>query len=355
MFRLLLFQFIKKLIHRILELFVILAGFAGVDELQQRGEVLLLLRGFIPDIADQCAVEQAFRFDPEILAGLLAIPLCIGDDGIDQFQNILLTADVMERIVPHGFFEVDGVQDFNFIPGIREHFSALDNNCAFGIGQDIADLFGHLHQVGLDVESGLTASAAADHNDVFVSSILRMLWSTTHHQPFGLCEDDVVLEYRVNKRFDVLLVAPSGRAIFLALPILLRVLPFEVDYCFQRRCADQPHHQVERVKTRQGTFVGQSKVHEKNHKPVHHRIAVAMAVKPCSLFHHVKGDDVRKIQQDQLFHICRLCHPAELCSQLFAPCRAARLVGRCFMRTLGRCFRIFHRVGSCSLFFSFLS
>lgn len=77
-----------------------------------------------------------------------------------------------------------------------------------GIGQDIADLLGHLHQVGLDVKSGLTAAAAADHNDVFVPSILRMLWSTTHHQPFGLCEDDVVLEYLVNKRFDVLLVSP---------------------------------------------------------------------------------------------------------------------------------------------------
>ena len=61
MFRLLLFQFIKKLVHRILKFFVILTGFACVDELQQRGEVLLLLRGFIPDVADQCAVEQAFR------------------------------------------------------------------------------------------------------------------------------------------------------------------------------------------------------------------------------------------------------------------------------------------------------
>ena len=57
MLRFLLFQFIKKLIHRILKFFIILTGFAGVDELQQRGEVLLLLRGFIPDVADQCAVE----------------------------------------------------------------------------------------------------------------------------------------------------------------------------------------------------------------------------------------------------------------------------------------------------------
>ena len=60
MFRLLLFQFFKKLVHGILKFLIILAGFAGVDELQQGGEVLLFLRGFIPDVADQCTVEQAF-------------------------------------------------------------------------------------------------------------------------------------------------------------------------------------------------------------------------------------------------------------------------------------------------------
>ena len=59
--RFLLFQFLKQFIHRILKLFVILAGFAGVDELQQRGKVLLLLRGFIPDVANQCTVKQPFR------------------------------------------------------------------------------------------------------------------------------------------------------------------------------------------------------------------------------------------------------------------------------------------------------
>ena len=57
MLRLLLFQFLKKLIYGIFEGFIILAGFAGIDKLQQRGEVLLLLRGFIPDVANQCTVE----------------------------------------------------------------------------------------------------------------------------------------------------------------------------------------------------------------------------------------------------------------------------------------------------------
>ena len=96
--------------------------------------------------------------------------------------------------------------------GRPKHPKYARNKNVIVIGQDIADLFGHLHQVGLDVKSGLTAAAAADHNDVLIAGVLRMLWSTTHHQPFGLRENDVVLEYRVNKRFDVLLVAPPGRA-----------------------------------------------------------------------------------------------------------------------------------------------
>ena len=54
-------------------------------------------------------------------------------------------------------------------------------------------------------------------------------------------------------------------------------------------------------------------------------IAFYMVEKAAWLYRHCNGDNVRKIQQDQLFHICRLRHPAELCSQLFSPCRAARL------------------------------
>ena len=60
MLRLFLFQFLKQIIYGILKFFIILAGFAGVDKLQQRGEVLFFLRDFIPDVADQCTVEQAF-------------------------------------------------------------------------------------------------------------------------------------------------------------------------------------------------------------------------------------------------------------------------------------------------------
>ena len=36
---------------------------------------------------------QAFCLDPEIFAGLLAVSFRVGNDRIDQFQNIFLTAD----------------------------------------------------------------------------------------------------------------------------------------------------------------------------------------------------------------------------------------------------------------------
>ena len=59
-FRFRLFQILKQLIDGILKFLIVLAGFAGIDKFQQRGEVLFFFRGFIVDIADECAVEQAF-------------------------------------------------------------------------------------------------------------------------------------------------------------------------------------------------------------------------------------------------------------------------------------------------------
>lgn len=108
----------------------------------------------------------------------------------------------------HRLLEIDRVQDFDFVPGIREHLSAFNDDRTFRVSTDIADLFGHLHQIGLYEKPCLAAARAADHNDILVSGILRMLWSAAHHQPFRLGEQHIILEYRVNKRFNVLGIAP---------------------------------------------------------------------------------------------------------------------------------------------------
>lgn len=67
MFRVLFLQVFKHDIHRVLELLIILADLHGVDELDQRGKVLLLLRRLVVDIADQCAVKEGLRLRPEFI------------------------------------------------------------------------------------------------------------------------------------------------------------------------------------------------------------------------------------------------------------------------------------------------
>ena len=52
MLRVFFFQTFKHEVNRVLEILVVLAGFRRIYHFKQRREVLLVLRGFIPDIAD---------------------------------------------------------------------------------------------------------------------------------------------------------------------------------------------------------------------------------------------------------------------------------------------------------------
>ena len=87
----------------------------------------------VPDVADEGCVVELFRLDPKIFAGLIAIPLGIENDGIDQFEDVLLTADVRERVVVHGFPEVDGVQRLDDVAALFEHFAAFHQHRTFRV------------------------------------------------------------------------------------------------------------------------------------------------------------------------------------------------------------------------------
>ena len=65
------------------------------------------------------------RTHPKIFAGLIAISLRVDDDRIDQLEDVLLAADVAERVVVHGFLEIDGVQRLDDIAALFEHLAAL--------------------------------------------------------------------------------------------------------------------------------------------------------------------------------------------------------------------------------------
>ena len=52
MLRVFFFQSFKHEVYRVLEVLVVLAGFRRIYHFKKRREVLLVLRGFVPDIAD---------------------------------------------------------------------------------------------------------------------------------------------------------------------------------------------------------------------------------------------------------------------------------------------------------------
>ena len=124
MFRVLLFQVLEHDIYGILELFIILPDFHGVNELDQCSEVLFLNRRFVMDISDQRTVQQRFRFGPELIPGF-AVALGVGNQGCHELQDVLLTVDIVERVIPHGLGEVHGVEDLDAISMLLQHVSAL--------------------------------------------------------------------------------------------------------------------------------------------------------------------------------------------------------------------------------------
>ena len=89
MVRVLCFQLLKQQIYGIFEILIVLSGFACINQINQHGEILLLLRSFIPDISDQCRIIELFSLDPEVLTGLLSLSFGVDYDRVYKFQNIL--------------------------------------------------------------------------------------------------------------------------------------------------------------------------------------------------------------------------------------------------------------------------
>ena len=249
MLRVVCLQFLKQLIYSIFERFIILTGFRRIDEFQQRGEVLLLLRGLIPNIADERRIQQPLCLDPEILGRFFTLPLGVGNDGVDQFENILLTADIVEGVIVHGFTEVDGIQDFYHIPLIDQHFPALDDDGAFRVRDHIGHVFRHLHQIRLHIEARLAGTGTTDHNHVFVPGVFRILRAAAHGQSFRLGQNDVILKHRVNVWLNVLRPPPAGGTVFLTGTVFFGVFMPEVKDRIKCGCGDHAGSHVHQVDT----------------------------------------------------------------------------------------------------------
>ena len=136
MIRLTACQLLEGQIHVVLKGLIVLAHLHGVDELDERGEVLFLLGGFVVDIADKRRVEQRLGLLPEVVPGF-PVPLGVGDEGRDQLQNILLTVDIRKGVVVVGLLEVDGIEYLHLVAITEHELSALHGDAALRVGHNV--------------------------------------------------------------------------------------------------------------------------------------------------------------------------------------------------------------------------
>ena len=140
--------------------------------------------------------------------------------------------DVGEGVIVHTLGKIDGVEYLDAVVVLLQQFAALDHDTAFWVGDDERNRIVFrlaLHEVWLDKKARFAAAGAADDQHVFIPRRPRVFGTIVHGQALGLREDDVVLEYRVDIRRDVLMRAPAGTAVLHILAEFLGVLAFDVD------------------------------------------------------------------------------------------------------------------------------
>ena len=81
---------------------------------------------------------------------------------------------------------------------------------AYSITVWVGDHIGtvHLHQIGLKPEAGLAGAGTADDQHVFIARILWVLRAAGHSEPFGLGQNDIILEHRVDIGGNIVVGAP---------------------------------------------------------------------------------------------------------------------------------------------------
>src|SRR5699024_139682 len=121
-------QGFKRQVHLILVAVVILVNFHHVQKIHERGEVLLLLGGFLQDKGNQGGVEELFTLLPELVPGF-SVSLGVGDQSCDELQDVLFTVKIHKAVIMETFLEVNGVESRDAV--------ALSNDASLGIPQHL--------------------------------------------------------------------------------------------------------------------------------------------------------------------------------------------------------------------------
>ena len=209
--RLFRFQLLEQKIDVIFEILVVLMDLHRVYHLYQRGKALFfLVMPLVVDVADERGVEQGFGFHPKIVP-VFRVAGGVGDQGRDQLQNVLFAVDIGEGVVVHGFFEVDRVEDADFVALPQQEITALHGDAALWVRNDKRagkGLRSALHEVWFEPEAGLAAAGTADDQHVLVPGRPGVLRAAVHRQVLCLCQYDVVGKDGIDVGRDVLRCSP---------------------------------------------------------------------------------------------------------------------------------------------------
>ena len=302
-------QLIEHLVHGVFILLIVFSDFHGVNQFKESREVLFLRWSLIVEIADQCCVQQGLCLRPELVTRF-PVPLGVGNERRYQFQNILFSVDIHEGVVVHTLLEIDGVEDLDPVVVAFQQLANLAYNRTFRVCDDIGGV--ELHEIWLEEKPGLTGTGAADDEHILISRVSRVFGAIRHHQAFGLREDDIVLKDRIDKWGNVFGFAPSGRAVFLILTILLCVFAFDIDNKADDGGSGDTDTQIDRMETWHDVL----KCHGHSVYDVN-RLGgkVKARSKPCGLSElcrQQRDKHIRDIRQNHLLDVYRLFHRASI-------------------------------------------
>ena len=169
-----------------------------------------------------------------------------------------------------------------------------------------------MHEVGLDVKPGLTAAGAADHQHILVPGRLGVFGPPGHGQAFGLGQQDVVFKLGVDVGGNVFGGAPSGRAVFFALAVLLGIFALAVHDEPDSHRPGKAHAQVERVQAGQRACKGGRDAVRQVEQLCRSVRARRQTVRLPAFGEQVHEQQIRQIQHQQLFQF-RLHRSSPLC------------------------------------------
>ena len=163
-----------------------------------------------------------------------------------------------------------------------------------------------MQQRWLTEEPRLAAAGTTNHQNVFVSGILRLLWTAYHCDPLRLRHRDVLEKVLVHVGSDICRRAPTGRTIFDPVTVLLSVLAFQVDRHAKDHRTGYTDQKVRWLETepRGGKCCREA---VPNGKQLAGEVSTGRKPESlCQLIEGIHEQKIRKVQQKQFFHV-HLC------------------------------------------------